>query len=153
MKGNRQLKKSRITLIREMDTEKGLYIIGLCALAVGLVLYLAAAVLGIDPFNILGERRAICAFYMLTGWYCPGCGGTRAFGYFLHGHFLKSIHFNAFVFYIMACYVIFMVSQTIRMISKNRYKGIAFHIGYIYIGVAIAVLQFVIKNGHLHSWF
>lgn len=36
-----------------------------------------------------------CAFYQLTGWQCPGCGGLRAAHQLLHGHVLTALHLNA----------------------------------------------------------
>jgi hypothetical protein len=37
----------------------------------------------------------ICQFHLLTGLYCPGCGGTRATYQLLHGNFLAALHDNA----------------------------------------------------------
>ncbi|GAA4924484.1 uncharacterized protein DUF2752 [Stackebrandtia albiflava] len=41
----------------------------------------AAAVVATDPTDDLGPTT--CAFKMVTGFDCPGCGGTRAFYYVL----------------------------------------------------------------------
>jgi hypothetical protein len=35
-----------------------------------------------------------CAFYMLTGLQCPGCGGLRAAHAILHGDFSAAFHYN-----------------------------------------------------------
>ncbi len=35
-----------------------------------------------------------CAFYQLTGCYCPGCGGLRALHQLLHGHLLTALKSN-----------------------------------------------------------
>ena len=37
----------------------------------------------------------VCLFHLLTGWNCPGCGGTRAAYQLLHGHILRALHDNA----------------------------------------------------------
>ena len=39
----------------------------------------------------------ICPFYALTHVLCPGCGGTRALHYLLHGNLAGAWHFNALV--------------------------------------------------------
>lgn len=36
-----------------------------------------------------------CGFYLLTGFYCPGCGATRAAYNVMHGNFLRAFEFNA----------------------------------------------------------
>jgi hypothetical protein len=37
----------------------------------------------------------VCLFHRLTGWNCPGCGGTRAAYQLLHGHLLNALRDNA----------------------------------------------------------
>ena len=37
----------------------------------------------------------ICEFHHLTGWNCPGCGGTRSLYALLHGRFQVAFHDNA----------------------------------------------------------
>jgi hypothetical protein len=45
----------------------------------------------------------LCLFHLLTGWNCPGCGGTRAAYQLLHGHVLRALQDNAlFVLMLMA---------------------------------------------------
>ncbi len=39
----------------------------------------------------------ICLFHALTGWQCPGCGGTRALYQLLHLHVGDAFHYNALV--------------------------------------------------------
>lgn len=35
-----------------------------------------------------------CPFYLLTGWYCPGCGSQRALSSLLHGNLSGAMHNN-----------------------------------------------------------
>jgi len=39
----------------------------------------------------------LCPFYAVTHLLCPGCGGTRALYYLLHGNLAGAWHFNALV--------------------------------------------------------
>jgi hypothetical protein len=39
----------------------------------------------------------ICIFHALTGWQCPGCGGTRALYHLLHLHVGQALQYNALV--------------------------------------------------------
>ncbi|MFV0173195.1 DUF2752 domain-containing protein [Empedobacter falsenii] len=41
-----------------------------------------------SPFSIK------CMFHEITGLWCPGCGGQRAFSLLVHGHFLQSLQYN-----------------------------------------------------------
>ncbi|HNU79074.1 MAG: DUF2752 domain-containing protein [Prolixibacteraceae bacterium] len=63
---------------------------------VPLVLVAAAVFFVLDP-----EKSPLfpkCPFYILTGWYCPGCGSQRAVHSFLHGRFDDVIAYNFLVF-------------------------------------------------------
>ena len=53
-------------------------------------------------FYILGRilRQGVpCLFHLITGLYCPGCGGTRAARYLLHGQIMKSFWYHPLVLY------------------------------------------------------
>lgn len=87
-----------------------------------------------------------CIFNILTGYYCPGCGGTRAVKSLLHGHFIKSLWYHPFVAYGVAVYAVFMVSHTIRKFINHNIKGMKYRNVYIYIWLAILIMNFIIKN-------
>lgn len=36
-----------------------------------------------------------CPWFQLTGWYCPGCGGTRMLLALMHGEFYQAVRYNA----------------------------------------------------------
>lgn len=38
-----------------------------------------------------------CYFYQLTGFYCVGCGGSRAVFALLHGNLALALHYNALI--------------------------------------------------------
>ena len=43
-----------------------------------------------------------CAFHLLTGFYCPGCGGTRAVVYLLQGQIGRSFQYHPLIPYMAA---------------------------------------------------
>ena len=40
-----------------------------------------------------------CAFYVITGWKCPGCGGQRALHYLLKGEIWESFKQNPLLYF------------------------------------------------------
>jgi hypothetical protein len=44
----------------------------------------------------------ICLFHALTGWNCPGCGGTRSLYALLHGNFALALKDNALFVVLLA---------------------------------------------------
>lgn len=40
------------------------------------------------------EIFPVCGFYAVTGFYCPGCGMTRAMHSVLHGNIVRAIQYN-----------------------------------------------------------
>ena len=52
-----------------------------------------------------------CLFHLATGYYCPGCGGTRAITALLHGQILNSFLYHPVVLYSAGLFLrIFVVS-------------------------------------------
>lgn len=52
---------------------------------------------GIVFLNFYGNQNSFpiqCIFHSITGLWCPGCGGQRAFSLLLHGHILESLRYN-----------------------------------------------------------
>ena len=125
----------------EKSLEDELYFYGLIAFVFivlgGILLYVTEArVIKFPP----------CVFNTVTGLYCPGCGGTRAVRALLHGHLIKSVWYHPFVAYGVAVYAVFMVSHTIRKFINHNVKGMKYRNVYIYIWLAILILNFIIRN-------
>lgn len=58
------------------------------------------------------ESKAVlpaCGFYALTGYYCPGCGMTRALHSVLHGDILRAIKFNAILVIALPVFAYFYI--------------------------------------------
>lgn len=47
----------------------------------------------VDP-NAAGNPLPPCVFHALTGYWCPGCGMTRALHALVHGDLLHALHMN-----------------------------------------------------------
>lgn len=87
-----------------------------------------------------------CFVRTYSGIICPGCGGTRAFFTFLQGRFVASFCYHPVVPYMGIIYIVFMFRGLLHFFSKGNYSFMKFRMMYIYIGIAITILQFLVKN-------
>lgn len=64
-----------------------------------MVLLAGALVLGATILFFFNPSTTVfypkCLFHEMTGWYCPGCGSTRALHCLLHGEFREALRNNA----------------------------------------------------------
>lgn len=100
------------------------------------------------PFSVESLRYE-CWVRKQGGFYCPGCGGTRAFFAFLEGRFVASFFYHPAVPYIGMLYIVFMLRGVLHFLTKGRMSFMRFQAGYVYAAVAIILVQFVIKNAYL----
>lgn len=128
---------------KTINYDNGMYITGWCLAACLAFLLLCFRLTGFS----FGSYMYACVLHTLTGLYCPGCGGTRAIMFLLHGDFLRSFLYHPLVPYAAAVYGWFMISQTIQRLSRNRIR-IGMHYRDIYLWLALILLtaSFVIKN-------
>ena len=68
---------------------------------------------------IIREGRIPCLFHELTGFYCPGCGGTRAVLALLAGHPVLSFLYHPLVPYCALVALVFAVSYAIYWIPGS----------------------------------
>ena len=119
------------------------YLIGWICIILALVLSLAwknGYLLWIFPANG-------CTLHNLTGYYCPGCGGTRAIYALLHGHVLRSLFYHPIVVYTAVFAGWFMLSQTIEKASRGRLAiGMHYRDIYLWIALAIVLINWLVKN-------
>ena len=86
-----------------------------------------------------------CLLYQTFHLYCPGCGGTRALYYLLHGHFLTSIKYHPVIPYTFVLVVCYMSSHTLNILTKGKIKAMLFRPVYLYVMVGIILIQWFIK--------
>jgi hypothetical protein len=68
--------------------------VGPAAAAGGIAAAIGYTVL-IRPTSVFGATHPTCIVRLLTGFDCPGCGGTRAAWYLLHGDLADAARHNA----------------------------------------------------------
>lgn len=127
----------------------------------GLVFFIAFTIIAFILKLILPEdfRLRICPFFRATGYYCPGCCGTRAVLYLLEGQIVKSFIYHPLVIYIASIYTVFMVSHTIERATSYYYikkercpiQGLKFRPWYLYGAVIVIFINVTVKNILIHA--
>jgi len=103
-------------------------------------------------FRDLPLLQTECTFYRILGYYCPGCGGTRAFKAFMHGRWFQSLWYHPFVPYSILLMLCYSASNWIEKLSKGKIRiGIRFHDWYLYAGLVLIVVNFIVKNILLYN--
>lgn len=135
-----QVKKIKMKTDKLLD--KIFYIIGWMCIAIG------AIVFGLYRAGVLPTiHMAPCMIHAMTGYYCPGCGGTRATYALLHGKIITSLYYHPIVVYGVVVGGWFMISQTIERISRGKiHIGMHYRDLYLWIALVIAILNCLIKN-------
>ena len=127
--------------------EQGLYRFGIAAIVIIAAIAVSCALFPQIPEWLLSRRCTVLAH---TGWYCPGCGGTRAVIALLHGHPLASLYYHPIVLYAGAVFTVFMVSQTLQRLTGGRVRGMRYRDIYLYIGIAVILINWIVKNVFLY---
>jgi hypothetical protein len=88
------------------------------------IVVLAVAVLGSGAVLFFFDPTQhgfypICLFHSLTGWNCPGCGGTRAAYQLLHGHLLRALQDNALLVLTLAGLAVGSVRWAVQKMRKQ----------------------------------
>lgn len=113
---------------------------------IALVIFVAAMILFWWKGDTIISREHGCVFRDTVGFYCAGCGGTRAFYYLVHGRLWKSFLYNPFVIYMVVVYVLFMVNTFLYMHTEKIGIRKFPIVGLIYIGIGILIGQCIIRN-------
>ena len=133
----------------DKKADDGFYLAGWGGIAAVILLMIIKKVTGFNVLHMLGP----CMLHLLTGYYCPGCGGTRAVYALLRGEVWRSFCYHPFVPYVAVVGSWFMGSQTIDRLSGGRIKiGLHFREIYMWIALGIIAVNFLVKNAALLIW-
>lgn len=118
----------------------------------GLLVLSGAAVVVLFVFLDMLDLRAFarpCLLHTLFGWYCPGCGGTRAVLAFFQGKFLTSFYYYPMIPYALGLFIWFMVSHTLRHLTHGKIPGLRYRSRYLYVILGLFLLGWIGKNAAL----
>lgn len=126
---------------RDLRLEKNIYEAGILLLLAGIFLLIMKRFFPVDL------PLPPCFFHKWTGYYCPGCGGTRAVKALLRGDIMDSFFYHPVVIYGAVLYGWYMLSHTIEYLSKGRLRiSMPYTEKYLYGVVIIILVQWVFKN-------
>lgn len=86
-----------------------------------------------------------CFFHLATGYWCPGCGGTRSMLAFFQGHIIKSLQYNP----IVVIAVIILILVYIQLFLKahgSKKRVLPKDDKYIVILVIIMLIYYLLRN-------
>lgn len=94
-----------------------------------------------------------CIFFTKFGFYCPACGGTRAFVYLLNIDLFKSLYYNPIVIFTVISVIGYFGIYVISKLKDgnddilNKYSKICF-----YTFIFILISNFIFRNVLLHMY-
>ena len=130
---------------RKTKIEDNLYIAGLCMILAVFILLIWKRVM--FPDIVVSKVMRPCVLHTVTGYFCPGCGGTRSVEALFRGKFLVCAVNYPLTAYAAVMFVWFMGSQTIERFSRGRFKvGLRWRNSYLWIALGILLVHFAVKN-------
>lgn len=130
------------------DFNTKMYVGGISIAIMGEIVFLLMKKMQINIFGFFPE----CYFHKYTGYFCFGCGSTRAMQALIKGNILKSLYYNADIGYLCFVYACFMVSYTLMLITKGKIHVMRIRPLYGYLLIALSILQCIFKNA-MAFWF
>jgi hypothetical protein len=105
------------------------------------------ALLFLRLFNPVGSGLyPPCIFHSLTGFYCPGCGATRALYHLVHGHPAAAFAMNPLLVILMPLIIYWFLSYALVGIRGRGLPKILVHPALIKLLFWIAVAFGIVRN-------
>lgn len=102
-----------------------------------------------DP-NQAGNPLPPCPFHWLTGWYCPGCGATRAMHALLHGDIAKAFAMNPLLVLALPLVLLLLLHRLRALPEKLRSTALFFSDARPW--ALIIILYAVLRNLHWYPF-
>lgn len=110
--------------------------------------FFAAAALLYLYFTGEGEGAGIpCMFHQATGFFCSGCGSSRALRSILHLDFYQALRYNAIFTILLPALAVYFSALIISYIrfGEDRISG-KIPMKFVWVMIAVAVLYGVLRN-------
>ena len=89
-----------------------------------------------------------CLMHAITGWYCPGCGGTRSVMFLLTGHPMMSFIYHPLVLYTAIVIAYMLLRHLFDMIRTKSFRTQKkyFRTSMLWVALLITIINFLVKN-------
>lgn len=87
-----------------------------------------------------------CLLRLLTGWYCPGCGGTRAVKYLMQGDLYMSFRYHPLVLYAAAVLLAKLVTAAAAKATGHKEYYPGHGDWFAYGALVIVAVNWAVKN-------
>lgn len=87
-----------------------------------------------------------CLFHLITGLYCPGCGGTRSAIHLIHGDIIGSLVYHPLVLYMVVVVLIQLAGALLAKVKHNPIYLVKHYQLFAFIGLGIVVVNCLVKN-------
>jgi hypothetical protein len=108
----------------------------------GLLLGGCVALAVVDP----SHGPPICPFKAVTGWDCPGCGGTRAAHQLFTGHIGAALSFNVLAVLAMPFILWGLFASLTAMLGGPRWRSISLSSQWTRVALVVLVAFWVLRN-------
>lgn len=125
-----------------MNKRRFLFISGIVLGIAGLIYALIDLIFNVDLYALTPLAHMKCGFRQLTGFYCPGCGGTRAILALARGRIFSSFYYHPLPLYFIALYGNFAV----RHLFPKHLKPAKFRTVYVIILVVLLLGNWILRN-------
>ena len=87
-----------------------------------------------------------CAFLLLTGLKCPGCGTTRMCLSLLHGNVRAAVYYNKIVPFLLPPLAIIFVRQCYNYVFNGKFVFSKLEHWFFIISIVILLIYMVLRN-------
>lgn len=100
---------------------------------------------GVGGALLLSSYR--CPIHAVTGWYCPGCGGTRALGALLRGDVVGALRDNLFAL------TLFPLAIAVAVLKPERITDwLDRHRTAVFVVAAMLTVGFTLARNTIAPW-
>ena len=93
----------------------------------------------------------VCLFHAVTGWNCPGCGGTRAVYALLHGNFSLALKDNALFVLTLPVLAVWGARKILQQM-RNQPVQFKFSPNILWSYFAVMVIFSIVRNLPGFEW-